>query len=129
MMNVPKIILPVGISFYTFQTLTYSIDLYRGQVKPARSFLHFAAYVSMFPQLIAGPIVRYSDVENQMQELGKSPDWNQQCHGLWFFIVGMCQKILIADSVAKVATPLLAPTPCNSILTLLVIATWRLVWE
>jgi alginate O-acetyltransferase complex protein AlgI len=108
MMNVPDIILPVGISFYTFQTLTYSIDLYRGDVKPARSFLHFAAYVSMFPQLIAGPIVRYSDVENQMQELGKWPDWNQQCQGLWFFVVGMSQKILIADSVARVATPLLA---------------------
>lgn len=108
MMNVPEIILPVGISFYTFQTLTYSIDLYRGQVQPARSFLHFAAYVSMFPQLIAGPIVRYSDVENQMQDLGKSPNWNQQCHGLWFFVVGMSQKILVADSVARVATPLLA---------------------
>ncbi|HUP79755.1 MAG TPA: MBOAT family O-acyltransferase, partial [Pirellula sp.] len=107
-LNVPEIILPVGISFYTFQTLTYSIDLYRGEVRPARSLMHFAAYVSMFPQLIAGPIVRYSDVETQMQELGSRPDWMGISRGIWFFVVGMCQKILIADTVAKLAGPLLA---------------------
>jgi alginate O-acetyltransferase complex protein AlgI len=106
--SVPEILLPVGISFYTFQTLTYSIDLFRGEVKPARSLMHFAAYVSMFPQLIAGPIVRYSDVETQMQDLGKNPNWPEVSQGIWFFVVGMAQKILIADSVAKVATPLLA---------------------
>ena len=107
-LNVPEIILPVGISFYTFQTLTYSIDLYRGDVKPARSLMHFAAYVSMFPQLIAGPIVRYSDVETQMQELGTQPKWDEVSRGVWFFVVGMSQKILIADTVAKLAGPLLA---------------------
>ncbi len=107
-LNVPEIILPVGISFYTFQTLTYSIDLYRGDVKPARSLMHFAAYVSMFPQLIAGPIVRYSDVETQMQELGTRPNWAEISRGVWFFVVGMCQKILIADTVAKLVGPLLA---------------------
>lgn len=107
-LNVPEILLPVGISFYTFQTLTYSIDLYRGKVKPAKSFLHFAAYVSMFPQLIAGPIVRYSDVEAQMQELSRSPEWSSISRGIWFFVIGMSQKVLIADTVAKVATPLLA---------------------
>ncbi len=107
-LNVPEIILPVGISFYTFQTLTYSIDLYRGDVKPARSLMHFAAYVSMFPQLIAGPIVRYSDVETQMRELGTQPNWAEISRGIWFFVVGMSQKILIADTVAKLAGPLLA---------------------
>ncbi len=107
-LNVPEIILPVGISFYTFQTLTYSIDLYRGDVRPAKSLMHFAAYVSMFPQLIAGPIVRYSDVETQMQELGTSPNWTEISRGIWFFVIGMCQKILIADTVAKLAVPLLA---------------------
>jgi alginate O-acetyltransferase complex protein AlgI len=105
---VPDIILPVGISFYTFQTLTYSIDLYRGDIKPAKSLMHFAAYVSMFPQLIAGPIVRYSDIEDQMCSLSRSPKWPEVSDGIWFFIVGMCQKILVADTVAKVATPLLA---------------------
>ncbi len=107
-LNVPEIMLPVGISFYTFQTLTYSIDLYREEVRPAKSLLHFAAYVSMFPQLIAGPIVRYSDVETQMQDLGTRPNWEQISRGIWFFVVGMCQKILIADTVAKLAGPLLA---------------------
>jgi len=106
--NVPEIILPVGISFYTFQTLTYSIDLYRGQVQPAKSLMHFAAYVSMFPQLIAGPIVRYSDVETQMQDLSRTPDWSSISRGIWFFVIGMSQKILVADTVAKVAVPLLA---------------------
>jgi len=105
---VPEILLPVGISFYTFQTLTYSIDLYRGEVQPAKSLMHFAAYVSMFPQLIAGPIVRYSDIESQMRELGRRPDWNQVAQGVWFFVMGMSQKILIADTVAKTAVSLLA---------------------
>lgn len=103
-----EIILPVGISFYTFQTLTYSIDLYRGEVRPAKSLMHFAAYVSMFPQLVAGPIVRYSDVEAQMQELTQTPDWDRVRDGVWFLVVGMCQKILVADTVAKFITPLLA---------------------
>lgn len=103
-----EIILPVGISFYTFQTLTYSIDLYRGEVRPAKSLMHFAAYVSMFPQLVAGPIVRYSDVEAQMQELSRTPEWDKVREGIWFLVVGMCQKILIADTVAKFITPLLA---------------------
>ena len=106
-LSVPEIILPVGISFYTFQTLTYSIDLYREEVRPAKSLMHFAAYVSMFPQLIAGPIVRYSDVETQMQELGARPNWEEVSRGIWFFVVGMCQKILVADTVAKLAGPLL----------------------
>jgi alginate O-acetyltransferase complex protein AlgI len=107
-LSVPDILLPAGISFYTFQTLTYSIDLYRGQIQPAQSLLHFAAYVSMFPQLIAGPIVRYSDVELQMERLPRRPDWDQIARGIWFFVVGMSQKILIADSVASVTNPSLA---------------------
>lgn len=107
-LHVPDILLPVGISFYTFQTMTYSIDLYRGNVNPAKSFMHFAAYVSMFPQLVAGPIVRYSDVEDQMQDLEDRLNWDSFQVGIWFFIIGMCQKILVADTVAKLANPLLA---------------------
>jgi alginate O-acetyltransferase complex protein AlgI len=104
---IPQIVLPVGISFYTFQTLTYSIDLYRGQVKSARSLLHFAAYVSMFPQLIAGPIVRYSDIEDQLRQLPRRIDWQNFATGIWFFIIGMSQKVLVADTLAKCCTPLL----------------------
>lgn len=105
--DVPEILLPIGISFYTFQTLSYSIDLYRRQVQPAKSFLHFAAYVSMFPQLIAGPIVRYKDIEDQMRSLSSRIDWSLFSSGIWIFAVGMSQKILVADLVAKSITPLL----------------------
>ncbi len=107
---VPQIVLPVGISFYTFQTLTYSIDLYRGEVKKAKSLLHFAAYVSMFPQLIAGPIVRYSDVEDQLRALPRRIDWDWFSKGIWFFVVGMSQKVLVADTLARVSAPLLSDT-------------------
>ena len=62
-----RIVLPVGISFYTFQSMSYCIDLYRGHAKPAPSFLHFAAYVSLYPQLVAGPIVRYETVADQLR--------------------------------------------------------------
>ena len=62
--DLPGIALPLGISFYTFQTMSYTIDVYRGEVKANRNFLEFATYVTMFPQLVAGPIVRYIDIQN-----------------------------------------------------------------
>jgi alginate O-acetyltransferase complex protein AlgI len=104
---VPDIMLPVGISFYTFQTLSYSIDIYRREVAPAKSFLHFAAFVSMFPQLVAGPIVRYQDIEDQMNSMTSDVKWDQIAGGIWFFVIGMSQKILIADPIASVIDPLL----------------------
>lgn len=104
---VPQLVLPVGISFYTFQTLSYSIDLYRGIVRPARSLLHFSAYVSLFPQLIAGPIVRYQQMETQLDSLASRPDWQQIATGLRFFVVGLSQKILLADMVARRIDPML----------------------
>lgn len=103
---VPKLVLPVGISFYTFQTMSYTIDIYRGAARPARSLLHFAAYVSMFPQLIAGPIVRYSDIEDQMRAIPCRCDWNVMARGIMFFVLGMCQKVLLADTIAAVCDPL-----------------------
>ncbi|MEM8732612.1 MAG: MBOAT family O-acyltransferase [Planctomycetota bacterium] len=103
---VPEIILPVGISFYTFQTLSYSIDLFRGQAKPAKSFLHFAAYVSLFPQLIAGPIVRYSDIEDQLRQIRTRIDWDLFAKGTFFFAAGMAQKILFADLIAARIDPM-----------------------
>jgi alginate O-acetyltransferase complex protein AlgI len=102
-----QIVLPVGISFYTFQTLSYSVDVYRGQVKSAKSILHFAAYVSMFPQLVAGPIVRYSEVEQALNLLATCPDWSKMRRGIYFFVVGLSQKLLIADWLAKGVNPLL----------------------
>jgi alginate O-acetyltransferase complex protein AlgI len=102
-----EIVLPVGISFYTFQTMSYAIDLYRGTARPAQSLWHFAAYVSMFPQLVAGPIVRYVDVDEQLRNLDRPLDWAQFGSGLWFFAAGMAQKVLLADPIAARIDPLL----------------------
>ena len=100
------IVLPVGISFYTFQTMSYTIDIYRGQAKPADSLLHFAAYVSMFPQLIAGPIVRYGQLEGQLRRVRHKPDWDLMPRGCYFFVMGLAQKLLLADVIAAKIDPL-----------------------
>ena len=101
-----SLVLPVGISFYTFQTMSYSIDIYRGKVKPASDFWRFACYVSLFPQLIAGPIVRYQDIARQMED--RSHTWGKAARGMVFFILGLSKKVLIADSVAGVAGQIFA---------------------
>jgi len=103
---VPDIILPIGISFYTFQTLSYTIDIYRGKARPADSFWHFGAYVSLFPQLIAGPIVRYTELESQLRDIGEEIDWERFSRGLFFFVAGLAQKILLADVIASRINPL-----------------------
>ncbi len=95
------IILPVGISFYTFQSMSYSIDLYRGHARPARSFIDFACYVSMFPQLVAGPIVRYGSVAEQLRERQHSIEGF--IAGFTRFSYGFAKKILIANQVGIVA--------------------------
>ncbi|MBW2495327.1 MAG: MBOAT family protein, partial [Deltaproteobacteria bacterium] len=98
--------LPIGISFYTFQSMSYSLDLYRRRIQPARSFRDFAAYVSMFPQLIAGPIVRYADLEPQLAR--RDHDTDQFASGVYLFVVGMAKKLLVADTLAKISGPLFA---------------------
>ncbi|NNF62182.1 MAG: MBOAT family protein [Gammaproteobacteria bacterium] len=98
------IILPLGISFYTFQSISYSLDIYRGDAEPAPDFLHFAAYVSLFPQLIAGPIVRYGMMAEQIRRLqvhGRNAI--EFSNGAILFIIGMSKKLLIADQVAPLA--------------------------
>jgi len=93
-----NLVLPVGISFYTFQSMSYAIDLYRGQAKQARSFLDFACYVSVFPQLVAGPIVRYHELAEQLVDREHSVA--KVSRGAALFIVGLAKKVLIADAVA-----------------------------
>jgi len=95
-----QLILPVGISFYTFNSLGYTINVFRRKQKPAQSLLHYAAFVSMFPHLIAGPIVRYSDVGKQLERIRTSVNWEQVARGLFFFSAGLCKKVLIADRLA-----------------------------
>jgi len=96
------LVLPVGISFYTFQSMSYSIDLYRGQAKQTRSFLDFACYVSLFPQLVAGPIVRYHELAEQLVERKHSAA--KASRGAALFILGLAKKLLIADAVAPLTS-------------------------
>ncbi|WP_436715585.1 MBOAT family O-acyltransferase [Roseiconus lacunae] len=94
------IILPVGISFYTFQTLSYTIDVYRGRLDPCSSLLTFALYVSFFPQLVAGPIVRASEL---LPQLACTPKWSsRRCyHGFQTALRGLVKKVLIADRLGE----------------------------
>ena len=94
-MNIPKFSLPIGISFYTFQTLSYTVDVYRKDVKAQRSFLNFLMYVSLYPQLVAGPIVRYVDIEKEIEN--RKFDINQISQGINRFIIGLAKKVLIAN--------------------------------
>ena len=93
-----RLALPVGISFYTFQSLSYTIDVYRGNVPAQRNPVSFGAYVALFPQLIAGPIVRYVDVARELNE--RTHSWEDFCLGLRRFLVGLGKKILVADNFA-----------------------------
>jgi len=95
-----RLSLPIGISFYTFQTMSYPIDLYRKQTDPQKSLVSFGAYVCMFPQLIAGPIVRYVDVAKQLDHrtLGRQSFYD----GTRRFIVGLCKKVLLANNAGQV---------------------------
>ena len=101
----PQIALPIGISFYTFQAMSYVIDVYRRQVGVQRSFAKFLLYVSLFPQLIAGPIVRYADVAGQID--ARSFDAADAFYGATRFCIGLAKKVLLADAAGKVAAQIL----------------------
>ena len=97
-----KLSLPIGISFYTFQVLSYVIDVYRGDTAAQRNFIDLAAYVSLFPQLIAGPIVRYSDVALQLRE--RTHSVSAAAEGVRRFTIGFCKKILLANQFGALAS-------------------------
>jgi alginate O-acetyltransferase complex protein AlgI len=99
--DLPNIVLPIGISFYTFQTLSYTLDVYRGHVKASTNFVDFAAYVTMFPQLIAGPIVRYVDIDEQLKN--KKISIAHFSDGVERFVLGLAKKVLIANTFASIA--------------------------
>ena len=99
--NIGAITLPIGISFYTFQILSYVIDLYRDKVGVQRNFFYFTLYVSFFPQLIAGPIVRYQTVEEEIRN--RRENWDDAVYGTRRFIVGLAKKVLLANNMAKLA--------------------------
>ena len=87
--------LPLGISFFTFQTMSYSIDVYRGNIKYEKNFINFMTYVCMFPQLVAGPIVRYSDISKELQK--REHSFKNFSEGIFRFLTGLFKKVLIAN--------------------------------
>jgi len=102
-----SIILPVGISFYTFHTISYIIDSYRGVIRPTRNLLEFACYVSFFAQLVAGPIVRFRQVEADLENLDRAERTARLNIGWSFFTIGLVKKVLLADTLAAQINPLL----------------------
>lgn len=95
------VILPIGISFFTFQKISYLLDIYQGHVPPARNVWDYILYIVLFPQLIAGPIVRYHDVARQL--VARDHPARRQFEGIWRFAVGLAKKVLVANSLAVIA--------------------------
>ena len=108
--------LPIGISFYTFQTMSYPIDLYRHDTDPQKSYISFGSYVTMFPQLIAGPIVRYRDIAKMLEERKENID--QFYAGVLRFTAGLAKKVLLANSAGQIWESINAlPASETSVLT------------
>ncbi len=104
-----EIILPVGISFYTFQSLSYTIDVYYKKTQPHRDFVTFATYVALFPQLVAGPIIRHSDLVYQLEDPTRgSYNSDNFSKGILLFVIGLSKKMLIADLLANAIDPALS---------------------
>ena len=93
-----QVILPIGLSFYIFQAISYIVDVYRNDARPARNFWDLSAFIALFPQLIAGPVLRYKDLADQFHE--RTHTYAKFSEGALRFMVGFCKKVLIADSVA-----------------------------
>ena len=121
--------LPLGISFYTFQTLSYTIDVYRREVKAEHNIIDFGAYVVMFPQLIAGPIVKYRDVSAQLHVYKHRYDLKQIEEGMTLFAFGLAKKVLLADAVGALWTDIIgiADSPSTTFVGLANAST-PLVW-
>jgi alginate O-acetyltransferase complex protein AlgI len=103
-----NIVLPIGISFYTFHTITYIVDCYRGVIRPTRNLFEFSCYVSLFSQLVAGPIVRFRQVEGDLENIEHANQGANLERGWTFFVIGMVKKVLIADLIAYIINPALA---------------------
>ena len=121
---VPNIVLPIGISFYTFQTISYTVDCYWGKVKPQKNFGRFLLYVSMFPQLVAGPIVRYSVIGEEINE--RKTTAKDISDGFSRIILGLGKKVIIANNLSTIVTALFgsASNGYENIKTLSVAGTW-----
>lgn len=103
-----RLLLPVGISFYTFAGISYAVDMYRGQYPPARSMLHYLAWVTLFPYILAGPIIRYGHVGAQLESVPRRLSWALVASGLFFLVLGLAKKMLVADVMAPYVNELFA---------------------
>lgn len=101
-----RIALPIGISFFTFQSLTYAVDVYRGVHKPLKKASDYILYILMFPQLIAGPIVRFNTIADQIESRGES--WDDRLLGLYRFCIGLAKKVFIANTMGQMADGVMA---------------------
>jgi alginate O-acetyltransferase complex protein AlgI len=104
-----SMVLPVGISFYTFESISYVVDIYRGVATPAKSYVDYACFISFFPHLVAGPIIRYSDILHQFRDVNwvkRDAGWDHIGTGLLYLSIGMSKKLLIADVLATRIAPL-----------------------
>jgi alginate O-acetyltransferase complex protein AlgI len=111
-----NIILPVGISFYTFHTITYVVDSARGVITPTKNFFEFATYVSFFAQLVAGPIVRFRQIATDLDDLGAAEKRRDLDRAWSFFSIGLTKKVIIADGLALIINPLWERTATLSII-------------
>lgn len=118
-LNIPElqISLPIGISFYTFQTMSYVIDVYRDDAPVSKNFINFGTYVALFPQLIAGPIVRYRDIAEQL--VNRRETLEMFTRGVKLFMVGLAKKVIIANTMGTLTTNIFATTDENG-----VVGTW-----
>ncbi len=121
------VLLPVGISFYTFQSMSYTIDFYRGQIPRERSFIRFATFVSLFPQLVAGPIERAATLLPQLKDEVRIT-WHNVSDGLTLFMVGFFKKVALADFLAMYVDPVYAYPQGHGGFTLLM-ATFFFAWQ
>jgi alginate O-acetyltransferase complex protein AlgI len=103
-----EIVVPIGISFYTFHTISYIVDVAAGRVRATRDVLEYLAYVSLFSQLVAGPIVRFREIESDLKGIDGTPREDYLARGLGFFVIGLIKKVVIADSIAQWIDPMLA---------------------
>jgi len=99
--DIPSIIMPIGISFYTFQSISYVVDVYKKEVGVQKNYFLLLLYVSLFPQLVAGPIVRYQTVEHEIEK--RTTTLDDFCYGLERFILGLAKKVIIANQMGKLA--------------------------
>ncbi len=106
-----KVVLPIGISFFTFQKLSYTVDIYRKTSKSLKKFVDYAMYILLFPQLIAGPIVRYNEIAGQIVDRSKTETNDNRLTGFFRFVIGLSKKLLIANTLGAVVDEIFAMDP------------------